>query len=388
LRIESQEKRNFWLKRLGETYDDPIRNLYGLYRAGELLGGMLIYEFTMNFRGAMIPAGGVGLVVVELLHKRQHVAKEMIEFFIDHFRQREMPIVLLYPFRADFYKRMGFGYGTKVSQYRIDPESFPKGSSIPNVRYLGKEDKSAILECYDRYAQRTHGMMLGTTWEMDFLTNNESLHLVGYEENGDLLGFLSFEFKPYETFMVHDLVIRHFIYDDVEAFKHLSTFLHSQRDQVQKINVNTLDDHFHYILADTRDGSGQVIPHVYHQSNVQGIGLMYRIVDLRLLFKLVEKGSFGNLACRMKIDLVDSFFPNNSGSTIWNFADGKPRLENSDYEVSIKLDVAELSSLLVGSITFKKLHEYGLAQISDERYLETVNQLFLLEDNPICLTRF
>ncbi len=41
---------------------------------------------------------------------------------------------------------MGFGCGTKVSQYRIDPASFSKGLSKSNVRYLGKEDKLAILE--------------------------------------------------------------------------------------------------------------------------------------------------------------------------------------------------------------------------------------------------
>ncbi len=388
MQIDNQENRRFWLERFGETYDDPIRSLYGLYRAEELLGGMMIYDFNMNFRGTMIPAGGVGLVAVDLLHKRQHVAKEMIEFSIDHFRQREMPIVLLYPFRPDFYKKMGFGYGSKVNQYRIDPASFPMGPSKSNVRYMGKEDKSAILECYDRFAQRTHGMILGMPWEIDFLINNESIHIVGYEVNGNLLGFLSFEFKPFETFMVHDLVIRHFIYENAEAFTQLSTFLHTQKDQVQRINVNTLDDQFHFILADTRDGSGQVIPHVYHQSNVQGVGLMYRIVDAPLLFKLIEKRSFGSMACRLKIDLVDSFFPNNNGSTIVNFTDGTPRLGDDDYEVAIKLDVAELSSLLIGSITFKKLYEYGLAQTSDEGYLDTVNQLFIMENNPVCLTRF
>lgn len=44
----------------------------------------------------------VGRVVVDLLHMRQHVAKEISVFKVDQYRQRQTPIVLFYPFRPVF----------------------------------------------------------------------------------------------------------------------------------------------------------------------------------------------------------------------------------------------------------------------------------------------
>ncbi len=60
MRYDIQDKRDSLFERLQDTYDDPIRNLYGLFKVGELLGGMMVYDFTMNFRGTMIHAGGAG----------------------------------------------------------------------------------------------------------------------------------------------------------------------------------------------------------------------------------------------------------------------------------------------------------------------------------------
>jgi predicted acetyltransferase len=61
---------------------------------------------------------------------------------------------------------------------------------------------------------------------------------------------------------------------------------------------------------------------------------------------------------------------------------------NGNSDVEIRLDIAEFSSMVLGVINFSQLHCYGLAQISDERYLDMVNQLFSVAQRPICLTMF
>lgn len=35
-------------------------------------------------------------------------------FYLRHYRERGTPLTALYPFRPDFYRSMGFGFGTKV----------------------------------------------------------------------------------------------------------------------------------------------------------------------------------------------------------------------------------------------------------------------------------
>jgi predicted acetyltransferase len=62
---------------------------------------MCLHDFTMDFLGVRIPAGGVGQVAVDLLHKKEHVAKEMMAYALRHYRELGVPLVSLYPFRPD-----------------------------------------------------------------------------------------------------------------------------------------------------------------------------------------------------------------------------------------------------------------------------------------------
>ncbi len=145
--LDMEKLRGRMLKILKE---DTVSNLYGLYREGKLLGGMRCLDLTMKLLSTKTVGGGVGLVAVDLLHKEEKVCKELITYFLKHYRKKGISIALLYPFRPDFYKKMGFGYGTKVNQYRIKPESLPKGDSKKNTRFLDEDDREALLECYNR----------------------------------------------------------------------------------------------------------------------------------------------------------------------------------------------------------------------------------------------
>jgi predicted acetyltransferase len=127
--LTAEDKENTRQHLLKTLEGEPTVHYYGVFRQGQLAGGMRLHDFRMNLRGARIRAGGVGLVAVHLLHKKEHVAREMVEFFLRNCRERGMPLALLYPFRPDFYRQMGFGYGTKLNRYRFSPAGLPKGPS-------------------------------------------------------------------------------------------------------------------------------------------------------------------------------------------------------------------------------------------------------------------
>src|SRR3954453_675814 len=56
---------------------DPTVAFYGLFDAQQLLGSMRLHDFSMNMFGTPVASGGVGFVAVDLLHKKQAVAKEL-----------------------------------------------------------------------------------------------------------------------------------------------------------------------------------------------------------------------------------------------------------------------------------------------------------------------
>ncbi|MCL7453249.1 MAG: sterol carrier protein domain-containing protein [Anaerolineae bacterium] len=64
------------------------------------------------------------------------------------------------------------------------------------------------------------------------------------------------------------------------------------------------------------------------------------------------------------------------------------RLQEGPAEVEVSLSIEDLTSLLVGTARFQSLYRYGMARISDERYVETIGRLFAVGQKPVCTTSF
>jgi hypothetical protein len=51
------------------------------------------------------------------------------------------------------------------------------------------------------------------------------------------------------------------------------------------------------------------------------------------------------------------------------------------------MDVSEFSAMIIGSVGFKKLYDYGFADVSDKMYILTIDKIFASQ-KPICISRF
>lgn len=363
----------------------------GVYRDDTLLGGARLHDFVMNVRGAQIPAAGIGMVAVDLAHKKEHVARDMVHSWLEYCRAQDVPFALLYPFRPDFYKQMGFGYGTKLSQYHVPPSALPASGNKSRIAFIGADDKQLVGDCYSRVAARTHGLLRKSDEELNRFFTNPAKRVVGYRNEDGISGYLVFSFTsaPDKQFLTYDLIVDEMVYETREAFLGLLAFLQSQADQVRRIEFNTQDDSFHLLLSDVRDGSNVLLPSVYHQSNVQGVGIMYRVLDVRRAFELLRPVSFGGESLTLRITVNDSFLPENEGHVTVRFSKGHPEIEQAATpDCGITLDIAEFSSLLMGAADFRSLYRYGLADISETARVEQVNRLFATEEKPVCMTHF
>ena len=370
---------------------DPTIDHYGLYRHGKLVGGMRTYDFTMNFFSMKPLVGGVGLVAVDLLHKKEKVCKELISFFIDLYKKKDTPIVALYPFRPDFYRKMGFGYGTKVNLYKIKPGDLPRGTSKKHIRFLDRGDRKEFRQCCYQYFLKHHGMLDIKKHEIDYFFERPEAKTIVYERKNTILGYLSFVFEKAagDNMLRNNIVLRELVYEKRDVLLELLAFLQSQLDQIDQIVFPTQDEFFHFLPLDPRDGSENLIPIIGHQTNTQGIGIMYRVINTRGIFELLKDHNFGNQDCRLRLFIKDSFLKKNEGQLIVHFKGGKPFLKrHADFDVEVHIDVADFSSLLMGSVNYHSLFEYGLSDISDERHVDTVAKVFGVEQKPICHTIF
>ena len=81
IRATDEAARRRFKERGQELHADPIITVVGLFEAGEMRGSMRLYDFTMRLHGTDLLVGGVGGVGVDLLHKKERIAYDMIQWF-------------------------------------------------------------------------------------------------------------------------------------------------------------------------------------------------------------------------------------------------------------------------------------------------------------------
>lgn len=391
--LNTDEERQRFKTQLISQDADPTIDLYGLWRDGDLQGGMILYDFTMTLYETPVLAGGVGMVAVDLLHKKEKIARDLVVAFLRRYRERGASLALLYPFRPDFYKAMGFGFGTKMNGYRIRPGALPNRGAKEHLRMLGPEDRQLRAECYARFARRTHGMIEHSHLDITRMFTNPKVHVVGFQPGSELRGYLAFRFEPVEggSFLRNDIVVSELIYETPGALLALLAFLRAQADQINLIQINTQDPDFHHLLDDPRDNTDRLLPSVYHESNTQGVGLMYRVINCRRLFEDLANHRFGAETCTVTLTLRDTLLPEHDGSITVHFADGHAQVSADQAmaaDVEVALDIASFSSLIMGCIDFERLVTYGLATVSETRHVGILSRLFHAPRQPMCTTLF
>jgi predicted acetyltransferase len=173
----------------------------------------------------------------------------------------------------------------------------------------------------------------------------------------------------------------------------MMTFLYTQFDQVRHVVYSAPDDDFHFVPADPRNQTDNMLypgGTVFHESGKSGIGVMFRVVDVPGAFANLRDHDFGGQSCRVKLTVRDTFLPENDGSYVIDFKNGAVQsVKNSgkaDFEIS--LDIADFSSVIMGSVDLLNLYRYGRVELSDDRYLDAAGRLFYVREKPRCTTQF
>ncbi|MCA1319086.1 GNAT family N-acetyltransferase [Bacillus tianshenii] len=388
--IFTPEDKQKLIERLEKQTESGAKNLFGAYSGQTLLGGMLLHDFRVNFLSNQLDLGGVGFVCVDLLHKKEKIAKELITYFEQYYREKGTAIAALYPFRPDFYRKMGYGYGSKMNQYRFAPKELPKGASKQNVKRLCEENKGELHQCYTRFALKNHGMIERSEEDMKRLFQDPKNNIFGVWQEDVCKGYCVFSFENSKpgNFISNHMLMKEFVWETREALMELCTFIHSQQDQIHQVIWNTQQEAFHHLMIDPRNGSDNLMPHVYHETNASGVGLMYKVLDIRGLFEQTDTMSFGLGSLKVKWCVTDSF-ANKNHEVLVHFHDGYADVrDDMEPDLTVSLSISEFSSLIMGAISITSLYRFGLVQLSDDHHLQTLHQIFSALPTPICMTGF
>ncbi len=379
-------------ERMEERLKSGRVGFFGAFRGECLTGVMRVHDYTMNYRSAVTTAGGLGGVAVDLTCKRERVAGEMIRSYLDTCDEAGMPMAVLWPFRPDFYRKIGFGYGGKKYRYSLLPSTLPHAAGKSHVKHAVDTDYDAMAGCYGRIFANRHGMLDETAQTIkSTVSPANGGKAVVYRDGEEVRGFIIYRFvRAHATnFVANDLHVEECLYESPEVLGEFLSFLHSQHDQVRRILFDTPDAEFHYVPVDPRNDSNMLYPSVYHESHTAAVGAMYMVLSVPRLFELTPGAVYGVGAVTVEFIVDDPWWGKAGSSTKVAFAHGRAEVSKTGRpDIEIALNIADFSSLIMGAVRLSRLVEYGLAKVSKADRIGMLDQVLATPEPPYCFTRF
>ncbi|KAJ3120454.1 hypothetical protein HK100_012786 [Physocladia obscura] len=369
--------------------------------SGGLVAHFLHRDFSVNLFGVERTLGGLAFVGVDLLHKKRGYAKTLVTQWLKLCDNQGQYLAALWPFRPDFYTKMGFGVSSPFYDYTITPSVIPttrrfagnlkhKGAaSFDVLRHLTVAQISEITECQKRCASATHGMLAVEEQNVSLFNDNGITRVLGFRDSEKVLrGYIAFKFVKVDH-VGSDLNVVELIYETTEALYAILQFLRQQDDQVRFIKIKSQDTDFFRLLEDPRGANSSQ----QHVASSQSVGMMYKVVNIVKLFSeyFIDR-DFNGVDLTVLIRVQDTLTPEMNPEIVVSFVKGHATVvksgsettvnANETTEATLDIGIAEFSTLVVGAIDLKTLIKYGKAIVVPADKERVVTKAFWSEDLP------
>lgn len=371
-------------------------NFHGLFEDGKLIAQAKFIDFDVNLFGKMSRATGLMALGVHPLHKHKGAARDMVKAFEEYALKSGSNLCMLLPFRIDFYKKMGYGYGTKMNEYHIPTEYLPKDGSIGHVRLIRNDEIEKMLDCFKVFVEKNHGACLKFEEEVRDIYDDTDGRRLGWFDGDDLKGYAVFDFvNVSETnYTLNKMVVRELAYENGEVLKDLLYGIRMQNDLAQTVVIRTGEPDFHNILLSAQDTDGYYIDFGFLKTNVQAIGTMYKIVDIEKFIEDTSYRKFPELDLNAGFAVYDELNNSTSEFTL-KFREGKYSFENGIGNVDIVTDMllSDFSALVMGSCEYAGLYRTGAAKVREcrgetDRAIRTLDTILHVQQKPFTNTDY
>ena len=357
---------------------------------GNLIGSSLLMDFEVNVRGKLMEMGGTAYVSTNFLHKKEHVAKNLIRVGLGAFAKTGRTVAALHPFNPAFYRKMGFGYCNETMMYSPKPQYIRSYGDKSCLSYARPEEEEEILEFYRNYAKKTHGATIHSF--MDRHRIFDMPYVVVCRREGRITGYLTFEFVEVDhyTDMYHDLAVRELVCEDMETMKQILTFFASQTDQIERVRIYTYEEDFHMLFTNPDSGENRAFDGAIQEIGRKNMGYMFRILDVKKYFALqnhCERPARREFT--MELQVEDDFMEENNTSVLLRVQGDKVLLtKDREPDVVLKTGIADLSSLVMGAIPLSSFLWTERMELSNRSYGQDIQNAIGWSEKPKNYTYF
>ena len=360
---------------------------------GTLAAACKIYRLTQHVTGVPAPMMGLAAVAVRPSRRRRGVGRVLCTEALRAAAERGDVLSALYPFRPDYYRRMGWELVGALHEYRLRTHHLPDYAEADAVREaLGTADAEALAACYARAAERGHGpirrdrriwayRLTGMEIGVRPLDVDGSLDLGRHPLRRTLVfqadqvrGYALVQYAPAASPEEGTLLVRELIAETEAAYRGLIGHLRAQADQWPYIrHFARPQERLEERLRDPRPPRFRPARSLYFPTARILRGPMLRLVDLPAALRLrrwFDAPGAENESLTFRIEMEDPDLPHNRGP--WRVriegaaATVEPAGDAAPVEAALTAGAAPLARIYAGELTVSDALRTGLAEVRGE----------------------
>lgn len=374
-----------------------------------VVGAAKIYRMTEYIAAVPMPMMGLAAVAVAPERRRQGVGGRLCVEAIRVAADRGDVVSVLYPFRPDYYQRLGWGLVGGLHEYRFHTESLAAGSGGQSVRSaLLERDAGPIAACYGRVAARSNGPIDRTRQVWAYRLAGQELGVrhvdadavwtgqvepasrpVVYDDGG-VTGYALLRYVTRDSPERHTLQVRELMAESDEAYHGLLAHIASQHDQWPRCHYFARpDERFGDFLEDPRPPGFRGARSLYFPTARIVRGPMLRLLDVagalrRRRYFTAGGATDGTIA----LYVIDEQRPANDGPWTLRLEDGAAEVEAGDPaspDAVMETDMVTLSRIFAGEISATVAAAQNRARIDGgaellDRAFATNERFWLLDE--------
>jgi predicted acetyltransferase len=341
-----------------------IEQAWYIERQGRIAGAFRGYALTQYLHGAPVPMLGLAAVAVAADARRSGLGGRLCAAAVRIGRERGDLVSVLYPFRPDFYHRLGWGLVGSLHAHRFAPESLPVQVGHPRVYLAPGGLLPAVFECYDAVARSSHGLLQRTpaVWRQHLA--REVHHIHALQDGAEVRGYVMVAYGPGPVPDRKTLVVQELIARDDDARAELLSWISLQRDSWRVVAYDALpEERFDLLLAEPRPYGYRPRRTLWAPTARIIRGPMLRLLDVP--GALEARSAWPEAApLRFTLTVRDPLLPENEGPWQVDFDGRQVRCTRAGAApVELHTDAATLAQIHAGELRVSEAARFGRAEV-------------------------
>ena len=353
---------------------------------GRIVGAFKAYKMAESINGVLMPMMGLAAVAVSPDGRRRGIGKGMCRYALALARERGDIVSVLYPFRPDFYRSLGWGLVGEMHSYRFRPEALAPDDNSLSVRLATLSDNDAIAACYDRIARRSNGLILRSPYVWKNFFTEPAAHAVVFDRGG-VTGYALLTYGRGQSRENRPLWIRELVTETHEAYCGILGWLSEQRDLWREVRYDArVDETFAFRLTDPRPPGERHARSLWDPVARVIRGPMLRIVNVQEALKRRPFAEDVNLT--IKLTVFDAELDDNRGECRVVFDRGRAEVSawpGGKPDAELSTSISALSQIYAGEITVSQAARLGGTEVRGnivalDRVFATSERYWLLDE--------